>query len=136
MPGVITESYMRSGLCKGMPCYHGEIAYRYRLGTTDYQGTQLDMGRSHWAAREAWQRDLDQYPVGKSVIVYYDPAHPATAVLERGLHGEMELLYKMELLFIGGFSLLFVVVLLRYSDDEDVVTLGKPIEPGPRYGAL
>ena len=126
VPGVITESYMRSGLCKGMPCFHGEIAYRYRVGGMDYQGTQLDMGRSHWAAREPWQQELDQYPVGKSVMVYYEPGHPATAVLEPGLHGEMKLLYKMDLFFIGVFSLGLVVVLLRYRDDEDVVSFAKP----------
>jgi hypothetical protein len=118
--GVITASWMRSGLCKGMPCYHGEIEYRYRVGNTDYQSTALSLGHDHWATKEAWQPVLDQYPVGKAVKVYYDPGHPATAILEPGLHGEMELLYKLNLFLIGFFSFAFVVMLLTYHDPEEV----------------
>ena len=123
--GVITASWMQSGLCKGMKCYHGEISYRYRVGNTDYQGSDLSLGHTHWAAAEAWQRVLDEYPVGKPVEVYYQPGHPVPGILEPGLHGEMELLYKMDLFFIGAFSLGFIVVLLGYRDGEEVQSSGR-----------
>jgi len=124
VPGVITASYMRSSLCKGTPCYHGEIAYRYRLGSTDYQGTVLSLGRTHWAAKDAWQPVLDQYPVGKVVNVYYEPGHPSGGVLEPGLHGEMELLYKLNLIYIVGSGAAFLICLLWYYDREESPLLG------------
>ncbi len=56
------------------------IRYRYRVEGTEYEGTQVTAGhfRTEGADRE-WAR---RYPKGKTVRVYYDPAHPAEAVLE------------------------------------------------------
>jgi len=122
VPGVITTSYMRSGLCKGAPCFQGEIGYRYRVGSADYHGSSLSLGREHWGAQEPWQRVLDQYPVGKAVNVYYDPGRPATAILEPGLHGEMEDLYKLDLILLGGAGLGFLVSLLGYHDPENQIS--------------
>ena len=118
--GVITASWMNSGLCRHMKCYHGEIEYRYRVGNTEYQSSAFSLGHDHWATEQAWQPILDQYPVGKTVKVYYDPRQPAVGILEPGRHGELELLYEMDLLFIGASSAGFVLVLLWYRDPEDV----------------
>ena len=116
VPGVITASWMSSGICKGVPCYHGEIAYGYRVGGSDYHGTRLDLGRSHWAAQDSWQRILDQYPRDKAVSVYYEPGNPADSVLEPGLIGEMDVLYKMDLGMIWLFGFCFIAALLWYHD--------------------
>jgi hypothetical protein len=118
VPGVITASWMRSGICKGMPCYHGEIVYHYRVGNIEYSGTAFELGRTHWAAREAWQKDLDRYPIGKVVSVYYEPRNPPNAVLEPGLFGETEIVYKMDVGMIWFFGLCFVAALLWYHDPE------------------
>jgi hypothetical protein len=118
--GVITVSQLREGSFKGMKGYWGQIEFRYRVGNKEYQSSSLSLGREHLAAREAWQPVLDEYSVGKSVKVYYDPRQPAVGILEPGLHGEMEQLYKMVLFFIGACSVGFVVVLLWYHDPEDV----------------
>jgi len=119
VPGVITRSYLRSGFCLiSMPCYHGEVAYSYRVGSTDYQSTSIDLGRSPWAAKDGWQRVLDHYPVGKTVRVYYEPARPAHAVLNSGLVGEMEGGYKLNLFLIGGSAFAFLICLLLYDDGE------------------
>ncbi len=119
VPGVVTASYMRSGLCKHMPCYHGEITYRYRVAGADYQGNALGLGRTHWAARESWQSVLDQYPVGKPVAVYYERGHPAEGILEPGLHGEMEDLYHLDLILIWGSVGAFIICFLWYRDPEN-----------------
>jgi len=118
VPGVITASWMRSGLCKGMPCYHGEIEYRYRVEGADRRGTRLDLSRSHWAARESWQRVLDQYPPGKAVTVYYETANPANSVLAPGLVGEMEELYRMDLGMICFFGFCLAAAFLWYRDPD------------------
>jgi hypothetical protein len=121
VPGVMTASWMRSGLCKGIPCYHGEFAYRYRVGSTELTGAALELGRTHWAARESWQKILDTYPVGKAVSVYYEPRNPANAVLEPGLFGESELLYGMVRGMIWFFGLSFAAAFLWYRDPEPSV---------------
>jgi hypothetical protein len=118
VPGVMTASRMQSGVCKGMPCYHGEFAYRYRGGNTDLTGTALELGRTHWAARESWQKVLDAYPVGKAVSVYYEPRSPANSVLEPGLFGEAEMLYEMVLGMIWFFGFSFVGAFLWYRDPD------------------
>jgi len=104
-----------------MTCYHGEIAYQYRVGNAAYRGTALDLGRSHWAARDSWQRVLDEYPVGKAMRVYYEPQHPANAVLKPGLVGETEVLYRMDLGMIWFFGCSFLAALLWYRDPEPSV---------------
>jgi Protein of unknown function (DUF3592) len=120
-PGVITSSWMRSGVCKGIPCYHGEIEYQYHVGDVGYRGTAFDLGRSHWAAQSSWQLVLDQHPVGKAVRVYYEPQHPNHAVLEPGLIGETSLLYKMVLAMIGLFGFCFLATLIWYQDPQPSV---------------
>jgi len=50
------------------------------------------------------------------VKVYYDPADPSFGILQPGRNDEMELLYKMDLWFIGIFGLLFVATLLWYDE--------------------
>jgi hypothetical protein len=118
--GVITVSQLREGSFKGMKGYWGQIEFRYRVGNKEYQSSSLSLGREHLVARESWEPVLDEYPVGKSVKVHYDPRQPAVGILEPGLHGEMEQLYQMVLFFIGACSVGFVVVLLWYHDPEDV----------------
>lgn len=118
VPGVITTSFIQPGTCKNIPCFHGEIGYRYCVGNREYTGNAFDLGRSHWAAREAWQRQLDRYPVGKSVSVYYEPGDPAQAVLEPGLVGETQLLYKMVSGMIWFFGLSFAAAFAWYRDPE------------------
>ena len=65
---------------------------------------------------------LDKYPVGKAVNVYYDPGRPDTAILEPGLHGEMADLYKLDLIFIAGLSVGFIIVLLGYHDPDNQIS--------------
>lgn len=118
--GVVISSQMHPGSFKGMKGYWGEIEFRYRVRNKDYQSSALSLGHDHLAAKQSWQPILDEYPVGKAVKVYYDPRQPAVGILEPGLHGEMEQLYKMDLFFMGAFSAGFVAVLLWYRDPEDV----------------
>ena len=118
VPGVMTASSIRTGVCKNIPCYHGEIAYQYRVGNTQYTGTAFELGRTHWAARDAWQKEIDKYRIGKAVNVYYEPRNPAKAVLEPGLIGETEIVYKMDVGMIWFFGCCFVATLLWYHAPE------------------
>jgi hypothetical protein len=117
-PGVMTSSFIQRGICKNVPCYQGRIAYRYRVENTEYTGTAFDLGRSHWAAQESWQKVLDRYPIGKAVSVYYEPGNPTRAVLEPGLVGETLILYKMVSGMTCFFGLSLAAALAWYHDPE------------------
>lgn len=118
VPGVITTSFVQSRPCKYPPCISGEIGYRYKVGSTEYLGTAFNLNRRHDATQEAWQKVIDRYPIGKAVNVYYEAGNPANAVLEPGLIGETELLYKMVVGMIWFFGLSFAAALAWYRDPE------------------
>lgn len=120
--GVITNSWMNVHLAKGIPYYHGEIGYQFRVGSVAYHGSALSLSRPIWASKEVWQPFLDQHPVGKTVRVYYDPGDPAKAVLEPGLRGDMESAYKVDVMLLWvGIAGLVVCALFYFepsSPDE------------------
>ena len=115
-PGTITYSHIRVVRIRRSRGYLGDIQYRYRVGATDYVGSRMSFARNHVAAAEAWQNALAAYPVGKTVPVYYDPQNPASAVLEPGLVGELNLLYKMDLFFIAAFGGGLLVALYKFRE--------------------
>ena len=61
--------------------------------------------------------------MGSVVKVYYEPGNPSLGILEPGRNEEMELLYKMDLWFIGIFSFSFVATWFWYDDQKEVVKL-------------
>lgn len=109
--GVVTVSRIDVGYTKQVKGYYGVIQYRYRVGSTDYTGTRLSFNGVHLSVKGPWRRVLDTYPVGKTVKAYYDPKQPSFAVLEPGLTHRLDLIYKMDILFIVGFALPFLIAL-------------------------
>ncbi len=73
--------------------YFPAVHYRYRVGGVSYQSDRVSAeadigrGRSGLATQIA-----ARYPAGKRCRVYYDPADPSDAVLERG-SGGVSMLY-------------------------------------------
>jgi hypothetical protein len=57
------------------------VEYEYRVGKKKYRGRRIDLGEK--TSGYELEAILDRYPVGATVTVYYDPADPHTAVLER-----------------------------------------------------
>src|SRR5262245_38871502 len=56
------------------------IVYRYSVG-----GIPFESSRASYSFRPvSRERRLRDYPVGRKVTVFYDPADPGRAVLERG----------------------------------------------------
>jgi Protein of unknown function (DUF3592) len=113
--GLITVSRLQVSYFKGrkdgLKGYYGEVRYRYRVADKDYEGDKISFNRVHVSVRDAWQRALEGYPVGKTVNVFYDPKNPGIAVLEPGLHGEINLLYRMTILYIAGSGLAFLMAI-------------------------
>jgi hypothetical protein len=110
--GVITTSHLATGYFKGMKGYYGVIEYDYSVGATRFHGTRLSFNRVHLAVQSAWQPVVDSYPVGKQIIVYYDPQTPSFAVLEPGLHHEMHDMFILAIALITLSAATFLWVLL------------------------
>ncbi len=103
--------------------YHAEIEYRYRVGTKEYSSAKVAFGPDRYGSLADAKHLLDRYPMRSAVKVYYDPAAPSFGILQPGRDDEMELLYKMELWFIGIFSFLFVATLLWYEEQPRSASL-------------
>jgi len=61
------------------------VAYQYQVGAQTYQSEIIRAGSQFFSVssgRNAYDT-VDRYPVGATVTVYYNPANPAEAALER-----------------------------------------------------
>ena len=69
----------------GEPMRRAAISYRYQIRGTTYHGARVFFG-DRIALRFAGpgRRRLDTYWPGRQVCVAYDPANPASAILEPG----------------------------------------------------
>jgi hypothetical protein len=89
-----------------------QVEYLYHVGGRTYRGQRVTIGER--TAGFELESILARYPVGAAVTVYYDPANPQTAVLERDLPaGKMLLGGGCVLLFFIGGPLL---AMLLYFD--------------------
>lgn len=69
----------------GSTAYRPRIRYKYVVAEQEYSGQRrslINVGVGFFL-RGAAQRIVDRYPVGSEVIVFYDPANPGEAILER-----------------------------------------------------
>jgi len=96
--GRITESFVRSEESWDSDgytttSYYPEVRYTYEFLGTEYIGHQIafggSVGNSNYKKAE---EILAQYPVGKNVVIYYDPNNPGDAVLERRIGGKIMLI--------------------------------------------
>lgn len=85
--------------------YTPVVRYRYEVGDREYTSTRLAaadaMPRVYGSEARA-QRDVEQWPLGRRVPVYYDPDDPATAALQVGGNGAWVYLGLGLVLMIGG----------------------------------
>jgi len=68
--------------------YSPAVEYTYNVAGQEYKGNKITFGFTQGYGRYAKaQAALARYPLGAQVTVYYDPANPADAVLERKAGG-------------------------------------------------
>lgn len=64
--------------------FYPEVVYQYNVSGQDYSSKRLSFGAvTPQKSKEAVQKVLEQYPVGSTLLVYYDSQNPAEAVIER-----------------------------------------------------
>jgi len=101
---VISSALNRRQDSDGNQSEEALVVYEYLVGGATFQGKRIAFGGSGaGGARKSVQR----YPAGATVAVYYDPAKPASAVLERSAGGGMFVLP-----LVGGVFAIIGVVLL------------------------
>ena len=58
------------------------VEFAYSVGGRDYHGARIAFGPSVSGGKDWAEAIVARYPVGESVVVSYDPANPAMAVLD------------------------------------------------------
>jgi hypothetical protein len=92
-PGQILEADVRHSVSTDSEgdrrdSYTPQVRYSYRANNTDYTGDKLAFGFvTGYGSDSKARAQLARYPVGGQVTVYYDPASPDKAVLERRAGG-------------------------------------------------
>lgn len=86
-PGVIRESKVeeRRG-SKGKRSYSPKIRYEYRVGDKVYESSTIRFGVAV-SMKGAVTEEVQRFPFGKEVAVYYDAANPASSTLDTSLRG-------------------------------------------------
>ncbi|MGB8644161.1 MAG: DUF3592 domain-containing protein [Anaerolineae bacterium] len=82
--------------------YLPQVEYAYSVGGQRYTSRQITFGGQR-ALPSPEEADvvIHKYPAGGRVQVYYDPTHPATAVLEPSQVGNVLLLLLAGVIFFG-----------------------------------
>lgn len=90
--------------------YHAEVRYRYEAAGAAREGSAVHADDRGSPSRGRAERWAARYPQGARVAVFYDPADPDRAVLERGVgSGPFWLLAWGGLFLLGGFYLVRVL---------------------------
>lgn len=107
VPGKIVVSRVSSFTDDdGTTRHTADIEYRYHVGNTEYSSTVVVLGGHNYHPHSVVKR----YPVGKPVVVSFDPQWPGRAVLEPGVES-----YFLRILGIGMMiGALFNAVLFNF----------------------
>ena len=104
--GQITESYVRESQSRDSEgytstSYYSEVRYLYQVMGVEYNGDKVAFGGSVGGSRKKASERIAQYPVGKTVTVYYDPNNHEDAVLERRIGSKGMLIIGIIFTLIG-----------------------------------
>ena len=97
----------------GTRYYHAGASYRYVANGETHTGERLFFGQWDGPVRGDAQQIVDRYPPGQAITVYYNPADPAQAVVERRVGRGPWLALPLALLFAVGTVGIPLYVLLR-----------------------
>lgn len=84
--------------------YYPAITYRWAVDGQTFTGSRYSLGASHpdFSERQDAVRAAAAFRSGQPVTVYYDPADPSSAVLERSLQGGAFVPLPLGLLMLAG----------------------------------
>ena len=93
------------------------MTYHFSVGGTDYTGGRVYAGADSRSKKVALRR-LAKFPAGREVAVFYDPADPASAILENGIQPGNRIAIKAGLVMTA-VALLFCYWFLQVRRREN-----------------
>ncbi|MBA4190364.1 MAG: hypothetical protein C0467_20445 [Planctomycetaceae bacterium] len=110
---------------KGGRTYTLDLIYQFRVGDQTFIGTRFRYYTNGTSNHEQIRLRHLEYPVGRTVVAYYPPEEPASAILHPGVEGT-ELLRALfavglSVLVMGAIGLAFAKRLAFNPDDPDCV---------------
>lgn len=120
VPGEITHSELKE---QGKDQHDdATIRYRYEVAGVPYRGDRLRYDQMSFSRDRALQQIAD-YPVGKAITVYHDPADPRKAVLEL----DLDAANLFGLLFMSPFNALAFAFVVGFWNWLRSKRLGRPV---------
>ncbi len=98
--------------------YSAEVVYKYIVGDHEIIGNRVRFVKTSTSNAAEASRDVNQYPQGKTVTVYYNPEDAFESVLEPGKNASVWYVIIFGLMFalVGGLSLLIGI----FSKNRDI----------------
>lgn len=101
--GTVTKSDIVTRIKDGKTTYIPQVIYMYSVNNKTYTSAKITVGNPHYDSNIGpVRKTIQKYPVGETVLVYYDPEIPASATLIRGIQNSDYVL--------AGITGLFMVV--------------------------
>ncbi len=114
--GTLTSSILGNFTsCSENSCYKiytPKVTYSYTVSGVSYLGKSISIGHTSVGNDLSYANsELNKYPAGSSVTVYYDPSSPATSVLEPGTdpNSMYMLLLSLFPLFMGAIVIVIAI---------------------------
>ncbi|MBN8581808.1 MAG: DUF3592 domain-containing protein [Anaerolineae bacterium] len=99
------------GSVRLITAYIPNILYEYRANAESFQSGLIFLGQSFPTDHITASNFVEQYPVDKRVVVYFNPEKPDCSVLERSWHKELfGYLIGGILYLLFGFGILIQVI--------------------------
>lgn len=126
--GVVEESEVQSHRSSNSSSstYSPKVVYQYQVEGTDFECRTVWFGGDVSTSNRSLAQDtVNKYPVKQQVTVYYDPADPATAVLEPGVFKTTYFFYVFGWIFLGlgilmAGSILFRALFRQFRGGADI----------------
>lgn len=112
-PGRITESELERYRDDGKTMYTALVVYEYSVGNQQWEGDSVWFGQYSSSSRSEINRTVTQYPVGRTVDVYYQPDDPANSVLQPGATTSSYIVFSIGMVFLAIGSLLVLATVLK-----------------------
>lgn len=107
--GEITRSEVETYRKDGKTQYLPDIAYKYSIDGKNYSSSKVTVGDPPYTSNISPAKRMQaEYPVGKSVDVFYDPEVPSSSALRPGIQKNDIFLAVI----LGIFPLLGILILI------------------------
>lgn len=112
--GTITNSEVNQSVDDGTTMYSAEINYQFIVENKSYTGNKISLasGGTSTSSLSEIKKDLQKYPIGKEVTVYYDPELPNNAVLIPGADTFTKIIKYVPYVF-GFFGIVMLLQVLK-----------------------